>query len=198
MPDDVIPLPPTSLPTSISLVEEVIAIWRVHSEPDPRSPPCYPTGRYRFDAPNGEYSVTYGNADSYGSFAEVYGDRHQILANQATRHLSLLIARRPLRLVTLDEAETFHRLGLDNRINDTKRYKRTQQWSLALHTWLPEADGIRFSGRNAGKDLNYCLFLDRCAGDLDLHLQGELQDLRAIVLAAAKKYGLRVEISWRL
>jgi hypothetical protein len=82
-------------------------------------------------------------------------------------------------------------------VNTTKRYDRTQAWGLALHEWFPAADGIRFSGRKAGKALNYCLFLDRCAADLDLYSQGRLQDLRAIVLAAAARYGLRVEFAWR-
>ena len=195
--DDLIPLPPAALPAAIPLVEEVIAIWRVHQEPDPRTPPRYPTGRYRFDAPAGQYPVTYGNVDRLACFAEVYGDRRQILADQATRSLSLLIARRPLRLVTLDEARVFLALELDARINTTRRYDRTQPWSLALHTWLPDADGIRFSGRKAGTLPNYCLFLDRCADDLDLYTQGQLRDLRAIVLAAADRYSLKVEIVWR-
>jgi hypothetical protein len=46
---DLIPLPPAQ-PAAITLIEEVVAVWRVHKEPDPR----YPTGRYRFDAPAGE------------------------------------------------------------------------------------------------------------------------------------------------
>lgn len=130
-------------------------------------------------------------------FAEVYGDRRQILADQANRALSLLIARRPLRVIPLDEAAVFLALGLDARVNTTKRYDRTQAWGLALHTWFPDADAIRFSGRKAGNSPNYCLFLDRCADDLDLYSQGELQDLRAIVLAAAARYALKVELVWR-
>lgn len=183
---DLIPLPPATPPAQVGLVEEVIAVWRVHQEPDPRTPRRYLTGKYRFDAPVGQYPVTYGN-----------GDRRQILADQATRALSLLIARRPLRVIPLDEAAVFLALGLDARINTTKRYDRTQAWSLALHTWFPDADGIRFSGRKAGNSPNYCLFLDRCAADLDLYSQGELQDLRAIVLAAAARYALKVELVWR-
>ena len=54
---DLIPLPPAQ-PAAIPLVEEVVAVWRVHKEPDPRAPPRYPAGRYRFDAPAGEYPVT--------------------------------------------------------------------------------------------------------------------------------------------
>lgn len=194
---DLIPLPPATPPAQIALVGEVIAVWRVHQEPDPRLPRRYPIGKYRFDAPAGQYPVTYGNVDRLACFAEVYGDRWQILADQATRALSLLIARRPLRLIPLDEAAVFLALGLDARVNTTKRYERTQAWSLAFHTWFPDADGIRFSGRKAGNSPNYCLFLDRCAGDLDLYSQGELQDLRAIVLAAAARYALKVEIIWR-
>jgi hypothetical protein len=195
--DDLIPLPPADLLLPLRLYEEAVTIWRLHWEDDPRAPRRYPTGKYRFDAPAGEYPVTYGNADRLASFAEVYGDRRQILASEAGRRLSLLSAERPLRLVTLDEAETFHALGLDARISTTKRYTRTQAWSLALHHWLPEADGIRYAGRHAGKHCNYCLFLDRCGGDLAVWRQGELQDLRQIVLFAARRYALRAAIPWR-
>ena len=78
-------MPPAAPPAAIPLVEDAIAVWRVHKERDPRRPPRYPAGKYRFDAPTSQYPVTYGNVDRLACFAEVYGDRRQILADQATR-----------------------------------------------------------------------------------------------------------------
>ncbi len=43
---------------------------------------------------------------------------------------------------------------------------------MALHDWFADADAIRFSWRKPGILPNYCLFLDHCAGDLDLYSQG--------------------------
>lgn len=34
----------------------------------------YPTGKYRFDSPDGEFGVTYLSDDSLAVFAETYGD----------------------------------------------------------------------------------------------------------------------------
>lgn len=53
-------------------------MWRLHWEDDPRQPRRYPSGRYRFDAPRGEYPVTYGNRDQLATFREVYGDTRLI------------------------------------------------------------------------------------------------------------------------
>ncbi len=192
-----LPGPPGRLPAPITLAREVITIFRLHGEDDPRRPRHYPTGKYRFDAPAGEYPVSYGNQDCLGAFAEVYGDTGAIEAAQASRKLSTLTASRPFQFVPLDDPVTLKRLGLDARISVAKQYRRTQQWSLALHGWFPDTDGIRYLSRHAGNQLNYCLFLDRCGADLHLQTLGELQDLRRIVLFAADTYGLVINLRWR-
>lgn len=195
---DRLPDPPATASAGPDLIEEAVSIWRLHWEADPLRPRRYPAGRYRFDAPAGEYPVTYGNRDRLACFAEVYGDTGKITADQATRRLSLLSALRPLRLVALDEPPVWRRLGLDGRIGTTKAYPVTQHWSQALHDWLPAADGLRYASRHAGQHLNYCLFLDRCGADLQVLPQGELQDLRPIVLFAAETYVLSCYLTWRL
>ncbi len=187
---DRLPDPPLELPARIELADETVRLWRLHWEEDPLSPRRYPSGKYRFDAPSGEYPVTYGNRDRLGAFAEVYGDTRRIDSSQAARRLSLIVSRRPLRLVPLDNAPTQKRLGLDGRINFSRQYPVTQRWSVALHTWLPETDGIRYLSRHAAEQRNYCLFLDRCGAHLRAELQGTLGDLHAVVLFAADKYSL--------
>lgn len=187
---DRLPDPPRELPAQIELVGESVRLWRLHWEEDDLSPRRHPAGRYRFDAPGGEFPVTYGNRDRLGAFAEVYGDTRRIDAGQADRRLSVIVSERPLSLIPLDDAPTQKRLGIDGRINFSKQYPITQRWSLALHTWLPGADGVRYLSRHAAEQLNYCLFLDRCGADLRAELQGTLGELRRVVLFAADKYSL--------
>ena len=102
-------------------------------------------------------------------------------SSQAGRRLSVIVSHRPLRLVPLDDAPTQKRLGLDGGINFSKEHPITQRWSLALHTWLPEDDGIRYLFHHAGEQRNYCLFLDRCGADLRTELQDTLGELRVVV-----------------
>jgi len=194
---DVLPEPPTEAPAAIALVTEAVSAWRLHWEVDPLRPPLRTTGVYRFDAPAGEFPVLYANRDRLACFAEVYGDTGTIEASQGPRHLSLVSALRPLRLVALDDALTRRRCGLDGRIGTAKQYAVTQQWSRSFHVWFPEADGLRYSSRHAGEQHNYALFLDRCAPELAVYPQGELQDLRRVVLFAADMYALAVKVAWR-
>lgn len=197
---DALPEPPGRRPAGLpALPREAVSLWRLHWEDDPLAPRRYPAGKYRFDAPAGEYPVTYGNRDRLACFAEVYGDLGLIPEAQGTRRLSLLSALRPLALAPLDDPAFRRRLDprLDGRIATAKQYPATQRWSLALHTWFPEADGIRYTSRHAERDHNYCLFLDRCGADLQVSLQGELRDLRQIVLFAADRYVLQARVQWR-
>ena len=180
--------PPASLPELVRV--EVLAAWRLHWEDDTRDPPAYPRGRWRFDAPLGEYRVTYFNLDPYAAFAEVYGDIRSIAPNQATRTLSTMWAERELAVVDLDSAETLAALGLDLRISASVDYERTMAWSRSLHDWYPKADGICYLGRHAAKHLNFCLFLDRCSDALRFEAEGTLADLRPHVLRAADAYNL--------
>ncbi len=122
----------------------------------------------------------------------MYGDGGSIPPSATSRLLSCLTATGPLRLVQLDDGRLLKALhpGLDGRISTDVEYPTTQRWSLALHEWYPDAHGVRYTARHATPHLNYCLFLDRCAGLLDLHTEGKLEDLADIVTLASDAYGL--------
>lgn len=186
-----VPDPPTRAPKLPELVEdELVSGWRLHWEEDPRDPQRYETGKFRFDSPDGSYATTYVNRDPYAAFAEVYGDVRSIAPNQAERRFGSLTAKRPLRVIDLDCAETLAAFGLDLRISASTDYEWTMRWSKVLHGWYKHADGIRYLGRHATTKLNYCLFTKRCGKDLDYALEGKVVDLRPLVLRAADAYNL--------
>lgn len=56
---DRLPEPPEKLPGNFELAEEKISVWRLHWEGDPLQIKNYPTGRFRFDSPAGEYRALY-------------------------------------------------------------------------------------------------------------------------------------------
>lgn len=189
-----IPLPPGVAPSNLpALVADPLdALWRLHWEPDPRAPNAHPTGRFRFDAPDGEYLVTYGSDDRFACFGEVYGDRQSIPPTDMARKLSSIRANRPLRFITLDDGETLKALHseLDGRVASDIHYTVTRAWSLALHAWYKDADGIRYVARHGTPHLNRCLFLDRCASSLEVEEEGELGELRDLVVRACDAYAL--------
>lgn len=184
--------PPGSPPKTLPELrpDDTPLLWRVHAEPDPLVPPSYPRGKFRFDAPAGEYGVTYANVDHEACFAEVYGDRGLIPADHGDRSLSALLIHRPLQLVALDQGPVLRALGIDARIATTTDYLASMEWSLALHSWYPDADAIRYLGRKATDRLNYCLFLDRCASDLETRQFGQLAQLERMVKTTAVRWSL--------
>lgn len=191
---DRLPEPPEKLPARLGLVEEEISAWRLHGEVDPLEARRYPTGRYRFDAPSGEYAALYCNADRLAAFAEVYGDVRVLEADQRKRRLIRITSSESLRLVPLDDPGVQKLLGLDGRIGMSRQYPATRRWALGLFRWFPEAAGIRYLSRHAGENRNYCLFPERCAGKLRVEEHGEISSLRNIVLLAADRYHL--EVHW--
>ena len=191
---DRLPEPPERLPAPLDLVEEQLSAWRLHWEEAPLEARRYPTGRYRFDAPSGEYAALYCNADRLAVFAEVYGDVRVMEASQRKRRLSRIGSEESLRLVPLDDPGVQKRLGLDGRIGMSRQYPVTQHWAVSLFRWFPEADGIRYLSRHASENRNYCLFPERCAGKLQVEEHGEISTLRKTVLQAADKYHL--EVHW--
>lgn len=191
---DRLPEPPEHLPASLDLTEEEISAWRLHWEENSLYVRSYPTGRFRFDAPSGEYRSMYCNADCLAAFAEVYGDARVIDADQRSRRLSRIFSRETLLLVPLDDPATQKRLGLDGRIGMSRQYPISQRWALSLFRWFPEAHGIRYLSRHAGKHRNYCLFVDRCASKLRYVEHGSISSLRDLVLLAADNYHL--EVHW--
>ena len=191
---DRLPEPPERLPETLGLAREEISVWRLHWE-DPLEARSHPAGRFRFDAPGGEYRVIYASGDQLAAFAEVYGDTRVMEESQKDRGLSRITSRQELSLVALDDPGVQKQLGLDGRIGMSRQYPTTQQWSLALHAGFPQAQGIRYLSRHAGEERNYCLFVDRCAEELTLERLGRIGDLREVVLRAADRYHL--EVHWQ-
>lgn len=188
----VVPRPPDRPPKSLPPLTEhpLSASWRLHHEADPLHPRRYPAGKFRFDAPLGQFAVTYVNLNPFACYAEVFGNTMQIPPAAVVRRRSRIQARRPLRLIGLDRATVQKAFGLDLNICSSLDYLRTQAWSLAWHDWYPDSDGIRYIGRHAVEHCNLCLFLDRCAGDLEATFEGLLKDLRRDGLIAAHRYNL--------
>jgi len=153
----------------------------------------YPSARYRFDAPTGQYPILYTNDSEVGVFAEVYTDRGRRLGPEdADRHLVKLVPTSPLPLVDLLSDEILRDFRLDERVSSGDDYERCQQWALKIHEEWPEAMGIRYGARCAGRQTsNVALFVERCGERLDLESLGRLKDLEEIVLGATDRYGLR-------
>jgi len=174
-------------------VDRPAELWRLHWEEDPSHPKPKDPGRWRFDAPGGEYPVTYANCDRHHIFVEVYGDtedHREIQPDQADRRISCGSLKRPLRLIDLGDAETLSRLRLDSRICSTTTYRRTQLWGQAIRGWMPLAEGIRYPGRKAGRKDNFCLFLDRCADAVEWEPVGTIASERDLVLNACIKFDI--------
>jgi hypothetical protein len=87
-------------------------LWRLHWEDDPNVPDRHASGRWRFDAPNGSYPVTYANLSEQHVFVEVYGDidDDQLIERQADRKLSYATLRRPIQVVDLGDSEILRSL----------------------------------------------------------------------------------------
>jgi hypothetical protein len=165
------------------------AVWRLHWEADPTVERHYAGGHYRFDAPAGEFGVTYVSDDRLALFAETYADGSRVLAaSEADRRLSRLWSTRPLRLLRMDDMTVAAAFGLDNRISTEKPYERTQAWSLAWYRWYPDADGVVVLGRKSAPHRNFCLYLDRCADALAFETEGTLAALRTDGLRACYRY----------
>jgi hypothetical protein len=174
-------------------VERPQELWRLHWEEHPSRPKVRDPGRWRFDAPRGEYPVTYVSLDRYHTFVEVYGDtddRRAIQPNQANRRISVGSLSRSLRVVDLGDAETLSRLRVDGHIYTTIDYARTQLWSKQIRRWRPKADGIRYPGRRSGRVDNLCLFLDRCADALTWTLVGTVESERELVMRACQMFDI--------
>lgn len=153
----------------------------------------YPSARHRFDALAGQYPILYANDSEVGVFAEVYVDRARRLGPEdADRHLVELAPTSPLPLVDLLSDEILKDLKLDERISTGDDYERCQQWALKIYEEWPEAMGIRYGARCAGRRTsNVALFAERCEEELNLESLGRLKDLEEIVLSATDRYGLR-------
>jgi len=194
------PWPPQRRPPAATLDlvlrEDNLAAWRLHrGTGNPLDMPQYPTGRYRFDSPDGAFRATYANTSRKGCIAEIYADDKVIERKEGEqRRFFRFEASRPLEVIALDEAEVRSLLRLDLRICSTLAYERTQAWAEVLHAWYPEADGIRYLGRNSAPERNYCLFLDRFEDAVFAENEGPLSKFRRTVQAVARAYGIASEI----
>jgi hypothetical protein len=156
----------------------------------------YPTPRYRFDAPGGEYAVLYAKDTEVATFNESYAEkRRRIPSADAERHLVRNTPKRPLPLVDLKDDRTLSTLDLDARISVGDDYEVCRQWALAFHAEWPEVCGIAYAARWGGvRTTNVALFVERCGENLTLDSLGRLGDpvLEESVLEAADRYRLRV------
>jgi hypothetical protein len=194
-----VPYPPAEPPRRLPpLVEEPLErSWRLHwgaaslrrrRGPNP--------GVSRFDAPGGEYAVTYVNEDRMAPFAEVYGDLRVLTKSEGQRRWTRIAAKRPLRILQLDAEGTAAAFGLDLRTSTELDYTRTQAWSAAWHRWYePDSiDGVRYLGRKAMRHLNYALYLDRCGADLTSKTEGKLIEMWDEGLRACGRHGIVPEL----
>lgn len=180
--------PPHPLP---DLVRQTVPLaWRLHRGSRAIDPTIFPTGKFRFDAPAGEYPVTYANLDEYAPFNEVFGDLRSIPATARDTRFARIEVSRPLRLVAIDDPATLAAFDLDLQISASRDYDWTRRWSLAWHRWYPDADGIRYLGRHAAGALNLCLYVDRCGDALTARDLGALPDLPERGLEAARRFRL--------
>lgn len=191
-----VPLPPAEPPDPLPplAAQPLEESWRLHRDVQPLRRKAPAPGVSRFDAPRGEYAVTYVNEDRFAPFAEVYGDVRVLTKSEAQRRWTRIHATRDLRILPLDEAGVAAAFGLDLRIATELDYSRTQAWSRAWHDWYPDADGVRYLGRKAMKHRNYALFLDRCGRDLRSKQEGKLIEMWTDGLRACARHGIVPEL----
>lgn len=137
------------------------------------------TGRYRFDAPAGEFGILYAGHDEYCAFIETFG--HSLNSRVVTmdelkrRDLACLVANRPLRLVDLT-GSGLSRLGADNRVC-TGDYLLAQRWALALWRHDDQPDGLSYRSRLDPSRQCVALF-DRAQEAVTASSLGSLADSR--------------------
>jgi hypothetical protein len=157
-------------------------------EADPRAPMVWNPGRWRFDAPAAEYPITYAGTTFEVCVAEKFQDTRLIEAAHASQRVWQVTSSRLLRLIPLDESLVQAQLGTDARIWTEVSYPVTQQWALALRSWFPDADGIRYTPRHVQEETSFALYLDRSAGALScIELRRLGDDRRALLRVAVPR-----------
>lgn len=153
------------------------------------------TGRYRFDAPAGEYGVLYAAGDAHCAFIETLGHNLDVriidLRDLRARGLTLLEVSRPLRLVDLT-GPGLARLGADGRLT-TGDYTVAQRWALALWRHPDRPDGLVYRSRLDPSRLGAAIY-DRTADALTaVRLGGPADPTHARLLAVLlETYGFGV------
>lgn len=124
--------------------------------------------RYRFDDPAGAFGVTYAAERLDVAFAEtVLHEQGAFIAGRWVIDQARLDERfivqfvragsAPLRLADLTGA-ALKRLGLNNDLCASDDYSASMQVSAAVHTQLPEADGIVYVSRQFNTHRAVALF----------------------------------------
>ena len=156
----------------------------------------YPTPHSRFDAPGGEYAITYANDTEVAAFNECYAERgKRVEEEHKDWHLLEISTNRELPIVDLRDDRTLSDLELDARISIGDDYGTCQAWACAFYDSWPEVCGIAYAARWGGvRTTNVALFPERCREDLVVTSLGALKDsrLEATLLEAADRYRLRV------
>jgi RES domain len=135
-------------------------------------------GDNRFDAPAGEFGVLYVGRDAHCAFVETFlhktGVRLVTTTELSQRTLSVVEARRPLRLVDLC-GEGLARMGADASLTSATDYALTQRWSKALHEHPRKPDGILYRARHDPSRFAAAVF-ERVQPELTTHVVGTLSD----------------------
>jgi len=135
-------------------------------------------GANRFDAPAGEFGALYVGRDAHCAFVETFlhatGVRFVTTASLSQRTLSVVEARRPLRLADL-RGEGLARMGADASLAAGTDYTLTQKWSKAIHEHPRKPDGIVYRARHDPKRSAVALF-ERVEPELTTHALGTLSD----------------------
>lgn len=130
--------------------------------------------RYRFDAPDGSYGVLYAGENEACAFVETFlrvpraaerVSRHDL----ATRAISVVTARRPLRLVDVT-GHHLAQLRVDSNIFATTDYPATQAWSNAFFAHPDAPDGLLFHSRHDPSVHAVALF-DRVEAEVEAQLR---------------------------
>jgi RES domain-containing protein len=135
-------------------------------------------GDNRFDAPAGEFGVLYVGRDAHCAFVETFlhatGVRFVTTAELSRRTLSVVEARRPLRLVDL-RGRGLARMGADGALTAGTDYALTQKWSKAIHDHPRQPDGILYRARHDPSRSAAAIF-ERVQPELRTHGVGKLSD----------------------
>lgn len=151
------------------------------------------TGRYRFDAPAGEFGVLYAGKDEHCAFVETFGhslDIRVVTMDELRRcERSRLTVNRPLRLVGLTGAG-LARLGADNRLC-TGDYLLAQRWACALWRHAEAPDGLYYRSRLDPARQCGAIF-DRAEAVFTASSLGTLTDLhhRPLLASLLDTYGI--------
>jgi hypothetical protein len=123
------------------------------------------TDEYRFNAPSGEYGVTYVSTREQGAFAETFlraRRRPPIVSEAALEERAITRIRWSRSLKLADFAGPgLVALGLDNRINDGDCYPLAQRWSHWVWSHPDRFDGILYVPRNAPHTRSAVIFEGR-------------------------------------